>query len=182
MHVKKQLKRNAFMIERLSDLMFGISNYVKGLSKRSFMVHTHPEQVAKSQNDLLNEMNNAMNDHVVRVMTRGGRMTQDPLYPEGHPIRIEQDSQRINNDVHSSSKKKNKKKIELSMLLVNPRQKNFLRIVVMFLFMMAQSDNEHPSNDNDVHDDAQPDNDKEPDNDVEIEPVIDLDNPPPHNK
>ena len=40
----------------------------------------------------------------------------------------------------------------------------------------------HSDNDNDVHDDAQPDNDKEPDNDVEIEPVVDLDNPPPNNK
>ena len=35
-----------------------------------------------------------MNDHDVRVMTRGGRMTQEPLHPEGHPKTIEQDSQR----------------------------------------------------------------------------------------
>ena len=42
-------------------------------------------------------------------MTRGGRMTQEPLYPEGHPKRIEQDSQRNNIDVPSSSKKKKKK-------------------------------------------------------------------------
>ena len=40
-------------------------------------------------------MNNNINDHVVRVMTRGSRMTQEPLYPEGHPKRIEQDSQRV---------------------------------------------------------------------------------------
>ena len=32
------------------------------------------------------------NDLSVRVVTRGGRMTQEPLYPEGHPKRIEQDS------------------------------------------------------------------------------------------
>jgi hypothetical protein len=37
-------------------------------------------------------------------------MTQDPLYPEGHPKRIEQDSQRTNIDAPSSSKKKKKKK------------------------------------------------------------------------
>ena len=37
-----------------------------------------------AQNDLLNEMNNNMNDHVVRVMSRGGRMTMVPLYLEGH--------------------------------------------------------------------------------------------------
>ena len=37
-------------------------------------------------------------------------MTQEPLYPEGHPKRIEQDSQRINTDAPSPSKKKQKKK------------------------------------------------------------------------
>ena len=41
-------------------------------------------------------------------MTRGGRMTQEPLYPEGHPKRIEQDSQRNNVDAPSPFKKKKK--------------------------------------------------------------------------
>ena len=36
-------------------------------------------------------------------------MTQEPLYPEGHPKRIEQDSQRNNVDAPSPSKKKKKK-------------------------------------------------------------------------
>ena len=36
-------------------------------------------------------------------------MTQEPLYPEGHPKRIEQDSPRNNVDAPSSSKKKKKK-------------------------------------------------------------------------
>ena len=53
------------------------------------MVETQLEQVAKSQRELLDEMNNTINDNVVRVMTRGGRMTQQPLYPEGHPKIIE---------------------------------------------------------------------------------------------
>ena len=42
-------------------------------------------------------------------MTRGGKMTQEPLYPEGHPKRIEQDSQRNNIDAPSPSKSKKKK-------------------------------------------------------------------------
>ena len=42
-------------------------------------------------------------------MTRGGKMTQEPLYPEGHPKRIEQDSQRNNIDAPSPSKWKKKK-------------------------------------------------------------------------
>ena len=49
------------------------------------MVQTQFEQVAKSQRELLDEMNNNINDHAVRVMTRGGRMTQEPLYLEGRP-------------------------------------------------------------------------------------------------
>ena len=55
-------------------------------------------------------------------MTRGGRMTQEPLYPEGHPKRIEQDSQRINIDARNPSRRKRKRKmIGLCMLLVNLR-------------------------------------------------------------
>jgi hypothetical protein len=88
-YVKDQLRHNAMMIDLLSDLMFRIANDVKGLGKHASMVHTQLDQVAKSQNDLLAEINNNMNDHAIRVMTRGGRMTQEPLYPEGHPKRIE---------------------------------------------------------------------------------------------
>ena len=83
-NVMKQLKRNAYMIDRLSDLLFRIVNDVKVVGKHASMVQTQLEQVAKSQSELLNEMNNNMNDHAVRVMTRGGRMTQEPLYPEEH--------------------------------------------------------------------------------------------------
>ena len=35
-------------------------------------------------------------------------MTQEPLYPEGHPKRVEQDSMRINTDAPSPSNKKRK--------------------------------------------------------------------------
>ena len=65
-------------------------------------------------------MNNNINDHVVRVMTRGGRMTPEPLYPDGHPKIIEKYSQRVNTDARSPSKKKKKKKmIGLCIPLVN---------------------------------------------------------------
>ena len=74
------------------------------------MVQTQLEQVAKSQRELLDEMNNNMHDFAVRVATRGGKMTQEPLYPEGHPKRIEQVSQRVNTDAPSPSRKKKKKK------------------------------------------------------------------------
>ena len=58
---------------------------------------------------MLNELNNKNNGNDVRVMTRSGKMTQEPLYPEGHPKRIEQDSQGNNVDAPSPSKKKKKK-------------------------------------------------------------------------
>ena len=187
-NVMKQLKRNAYMIDRLSDLLFRIANDVKGVSKHASMVQTQLEQVAKSQSELLNEMNNNMNDHAVRVMTRGGRMTQEPLYPEGHPKRIEQDSHRINTDAPSPSKKKKKKKNDRTLHASSePDVEKPLEDSndVSISDAETQSGNEHSPDDNnnyDAHVDTQPDNDKEPDNDVEIEPVVDLDNPPPKNK
>ena len=44
------------------------------------------------------------------VKTRGGAFTQDPLYPEGHPKRLEKDSQNLDENVVSSPKKKRKEK------------------------------------------------------------------------
>ena len=64
-------------------------------------------------------MNSKKNDYAVRVATRTGKMTQEPLYPEGHPKRIEQGSQRNNLDAPSPSKKKKKKNDRTFMLLVN---------------------------------------------------------------
>ena len=65
---------------------------------------TQVEQVLKAQNDLLNELNSKNNDFAIRVATRTGKMTQEPLYPEGHPKRIEQDSQRNNIDDMGSTR------------------------------------------------------------------------------
>ena len=106
----RQLKQNTFMIKRLGDYMADIRGELKLVSKHASMVTTQVEQVLKAQKELLNEMNSKKNDYAVKVATRTSRMTQEPLYPEGHPKRIEQDSQRNNIDVPSSSKKKKKKK------------------------------------------------------------------------
>src|SRR4051812_43595771 len=43
------------------------------------------------------------------IKTWGGTHTQDPLYPEGHPKRIEQDSQVQEEEIVSSPKKKKKR-------------------------------------------------------------------------
>ena len=81
------------MIRRLGDYMANIRGELKLVSKHASMVTTQVEQVLKAQNDLLNELhNNNNNAFAVRVATRGGKVTQEPLYPEGHPERIEQDS------------------------------------------------------------------------------------------
>ena len=81
-------------------------NDLKIICKHASIVKTQVQQVLKAQNDLLNELNNKNNDHAVRVMTRGGKMTQEPLYPEGNPKRVEQDSHSINTDAPSPSKRK----------------------------------------------------------------------------
>ena len=116
----KQLKYNSNMIARLSDLLFRITNDVRRVGKHASMVRTQLEQGGKSQKELLDEMNNNINDFAVRVATRRGKMSQEPLYPEGHPKIIEQDSQRLNSNVPSPSKKRRKREmIGLCMPLVN---------------------------------------------------------------
>ena len=50
-------------------------------------------------------------------MTRGGKMTQEPLYLEGHPKRVEQDSQRFNTDAPRPNKMN--KKTSMHMLVDN---------------------------------------------------------------
>ena len=97
------------MLEHLGDYMSNVKGELKLISKHASMVTTQVQQVLKAQNDLLNELNSKNNDNAVRVMTRGGRMTHEPLYPEGHPKKIEQDSQRNNIDAPSPSKRKKKK-------------------------------------------------------------------------
>ena len=80
------------MSEQLSDYMSRVKSDLKHTSKHASMVATQVEQVLKAKDDLVHELNNKNNDNVVRVMTRGGKMTQEPLYHEGHPKRIEEDS------------------------------------------------------------------------------------------
>ena len=62
------------------------------------------------QKDLL--ANNAKQDNLQAygIKTRGGTHTQDPVYPEGHPKRIEQDSQVQEEEIVISPKNKKKKK------------------------------------------------------------------------
>ncbi|SPT20590.1 unnamed protein product [Triticum aestivum] len=143
---------------------------------------TQVEQVLKAQKEVLDEMNSKKNDYAVRVATRTGRMTQEPLYPEGHPKRIEQDSQINNIDVPSSSKKKKKKNDRTVQTSSEPIAEPLDNPNDIFMSdAETQSGNEHEPSENindDVHNDAQPSND----NDVEAEPAIDLDNPQSKNQ
>ena len=146
------------------------------------MVTTQLEQVLKAHFDFLNELNSKNYDDVVRVMTRGGKMTEEPLYPKGHPKIIEQDSQRNNIDAPSPSKKKKKKNdrtlhASSEPIVDTPENPNDISISDA----KTQSGNEHEPNENvndNVHDDAQPNND----NDVEIEHAVDVDNPQSKNQ
>ena len=154
-NVMKQLKYNSDMISRLIDLLFRISNDVRGVGKHASMVQTQLEQVAKSQRELLDEMNNNMHDFAVRVATREGKMTQKPLYPKGHPKIIEQDSQINNTSAPSPSRKKKKKKNDRTFhassepIVDTPENPNDLSISDA----ETQSGNEHsPSDDDDDND------------------------------
>ncbi|KAI4972143.1 hypothetical protein ZWY2020_003068 [Hordeum vulgare] len=175
-YVSRQLEKNARMLSHLSARVDRNVNDLKLLSKHASMVTTQVEQVLKAQNDLLNELN----DNSVRVVTRGGRMTQELSYPEGHPKRFEQDSQGVSTDapVHPRKKKKDGRNLHSSNpVAATPESSND----VCVSDAETQSGDEHEPNDNinsDVHDDAQPSNDK----DVEIEPSVDLDNPQRKNK
>ena len=133
------------------------------------MVQTQLEQVAKSQRELLDEMNNNnIHDFAVRVATRGGKTTQEPLYLKGHPKRTEQDSQRNNTSAPSPSKKKKKEKNDRTLHAPSepeiekpPHNDNETSISDA----ETQSGNEHPPSDNEkdndeVHEDTQPNNEK----------------------
>ncbi|KAI4998963.1 hypothetical protein ZWY2020_054827 [Hordeum vulgare] len=171
-YVSRQLEKNARMLSHLSACVDRNVNDLKLLSKHASMDTTQVEQVLKAQNDLLNELN----ENSVRVVTRGGRMTQEPLYPEGHPKRTEQDSQGVSTDTpsHPRKKKKDDRNLHASNpVAATPKSPNDASISDA----ETQSGDEHEPNDDinsDVHIDAQPSNEK----DVEIEPV-DLDNPQP---
>ncbi|KAK1594266.1 hypothetical protein QYE76_017637 [Lolium multiflorum] len=106
MRVENHLMENSQAIGKLHDIVERTSNDVKMLVKHFNMIQTQIDQLTKVQNDLLK--NNNEEKHVYEVTTRGGVSTQDPLYPEGHPKRIEQDSQRTK-EIGSPSKKKKKK-------------------------------------------------------------------------
>src|SRR3954465_13238149 len=178
----RQLKYDSDMIKHLGDYMANIRGELKLVSKHASMVTTQVEQVLKAQKELLDEMNSKKNDYAVRVATRTGRMTQEPLYPEGHPKRIEQDSERNNIDAPSSSKRKKKKndrtlQTSSEPIAEPPDNPNDISMSDA----ETQSSNEHESSENvndDVCNDAQPSND----NDVEVEPAVYLDNPQSKNQ
>ena len=108
-HVQSQLHYNSIAIKNLHDVLEKIANDVRGLVKNFHMVQTQLEQITKVQIVFLANMSNPAERKTYGIQTRGGTLTQDPLYHEGHPKRIEQDSQLIENDDPSSSKKKKKK-------------------------------------------------------------------------
>ncbi|KAI4998265.1 hypothetical protein ZWY2020_053607 [Hordeum vulgare] len=173
-YVSRQLEQNACILSHLSACVDRNVNDLKLLSKHASMVTTQVEQVLKAQNDLLNELN----DNSVRVVTRGGRMTQEPLYPEGHPKRVVQDSQGVSTDApsHPRKKKNDDRNLHTSnCVAATPESPNDVSVSNA----ETQSGDKHEPDDNinsDVHEDVQPSNEK----DVEIEP--DLDNPQPKNR
>src|SRR3954463_6253271 len=79
------------------------------LCKYFQMVQTQIDQLAKVQKDML--VNASGDKHAYGIRTRSGAATQDPLYPERHPKRIEQDSQQGESSGSPRKRKKKKHKI-----------------------------------------------------------------------
>src|SRR3954468_4493911 len=118
--VEKHLEENARAISILHDIVERTSNDVKMLVKHFQMVQTQIDQLSKVQKELL--VNTSRKKHAYEIRTRSGVTTQDPLYPEGHPNRIEQDSQRANDIGTTSQKRKKKSKngVEYSEQVIDP--------------------------------------------------------------
>jgi hypothetical protein len=107
--IENSFIKNSHVINHLHDVLERTSNDVKILIKHFHMVQTQIEQLTKVQKDLLGNASRENDKHAFGIATRGGASTQDPLYPEGHPKRIEQDSQLVNETTTPSKKKKKKK-------------------------------------------------------------------------
>ncbi|KAI4996762.1 hypothetical protein ZWY2020_052104 [Hordeum vulgare] len=171
-YVSRHLEQSTRMLSHLSACVDWNVNDLKLLSKHASMITTQVEQVLKAWNDLLNELN----DDSIKVITRGGKMTQEPLYPEGHPKRIDQDYQGTNADTPSHpKKKKDDRNLHVSSPnTITPEEPTGISASDA----ETQSGDEHEPGDNmdsDVHNNAQPSNDK----DVEIEPTVNPDDPQP---
>jgi hypothetical protein len=106
--VQNHLLENSRDINKLQDIVERTSNDVKMLVKHFQMIWTQIDQLTKVQKDLL--VNASREKQACKICTRGGASTQDPLYPEGHPKRIKQDSQHAAGDGIPPKKKKKKHK------------------------------------------------------------------------
>src|SRR4051812_44644733 len=107
--MQSQLHDNSLAIKSLLDVQGTTVSDAKGLVKHFHMVQTQLEQIYNVQKGLLAKNSKQVDTQAYGIKTRGGTLTQDPLYPEGHPKRVEKDSQMQEQDVDNSPKKKKKK-------------------------------------------------------------------------
>src|SRR4051812_2956453 len=107
--VQNHLLENSRAIHELKYIVERTSNDIKMLCKHFQMVQTQLDQLAKVQKDMLVDASG--NKHAYGIRNRSGIATQDSLYPEGHPKRIEQDSQQGENSGSPRKRKKNKHKV-----------------------------------------------------------------------
>jgi hypothetical protein len=116
--VQNYLLENSRAINTLHDIVERTSNDVRMLVKHFRMVQTQIDQLTKVQKDLL--VNASREKHACEISTRSGASTRDPLYPEGHPKRIEQDSQCAIDNGTLSRKKKKQTVVESSESIRDP--------------------------------------------------------------
>ncbi|KAK1614043.1 hypothetical protein QYE76_019560 [Lolium multiflorum] len=123
--------------------------------KKRGMIKLNDEDMREAKKSLKEKGNNSKEKHAYEVTTRGGASTQDPLYPEGHPKRIEQDSQLIKTSAPSKKKKKKHKNVvESSEPVSDPNS-------ISISDAETESGNEHEE-DNDKNDTDKEEIEKEP--------------------
>jgi hypothetical protein len=120
---------NSRAINKLHDIVERTFNDVRMLIKHFQMVQTQIDWLTKVQKDLL--VNASREKHAYKISTRNGASTQDPLYPEGHPKRIEQDSQQAKDNSTHAKKKKKKHKIVVE-------SSDLLKILIVYLSLMVK--------------------------------------------
>lgn len=66
---------------------------IRDIVKHCAMIQNQLDQMMQTQKTLLHDMSLSTNKPKVNgVGTSGGASNQDPLYPEGHPQRVEHDT------------------------------------------------------------------------------------------
>jgi hypothetical protein len=105
--IKAQLEKNSHKINYLHEVLNANVYAIKTITKHCVMMNNQVEQMVCLQNKLYEQLI-SKEKHVCGVNTRGGSATQYPDFPEGHPVRKEQEDLKANKSSVGKSPNGNK--------------------------------------------------------------------------